>query len=172
MASAFFVAVAPDFSSKSSTGSMIAHLPVAGSDTTYWMEKVRLSKMPFTSGLAESIEIPHILHAVRYIVRTHHCNGKRLQVFLPDDAREKSMLRSKPVPIDAVYVPTARRKTLHPDTSRVLAEDILENGLQTPIQVREDGARYVLVEGLHRLEAMKFLGETTIEAYLVQARRH
>ena len=82
------------------------------------------------------------------------------------------MLRSKPVPIDAVYVPTARKKTLHPETARLLAEDILENGLKTPIQVREDGARYVLVEGLHRLEAMKFLGETTIEAYLVRARRH
>ncbi len=82
------------------------------------------------------------------------------------------MLRSKPVPIDAVYVPAARRKTLHPDTVRLLAEDILENGLKTPIQVREDGARYVLVEGLHRLEAARWLGESTISAYLVHARRH
>jgi hypothetical protein len=38
--------------------------------------------------------------------------------------------------------------------------------------VRFDGKRYVLIEGLHRLEAMKWLGETTIESYLVQARRH
>jgi hypothetical protein len=38
--------------------------------------------------------------------------------------------------------------------------------------VRKDGARYVLVEGLHRLEACKRLGETTIAGYLVQARRH
>ena len=30
---------------------------------------------------------------------------------------------------------------------------------------------YVLVEGLHRLEACKALGEETIEAHLVQARR-
>lgn len=82
------------------------------------------------------------------------------------------MLRSKPLPIDAIYVPTARKKTLHPETVRVLAEDILENGMTTPIQVREDGARYVLVEGLHRLEAARWLGETTISAYLVQARRH
>ena len=82
------------------------------------------------------------------------------------------MLRIEKVPVDEIYVPTARRKTLHPDTVRILAEDILENGMKTPIQVRRDGSRYVLVEGLHRLEAAKWLGETTIEAYLVQARKH
>jgi sulfiredoxin len=37
--------------------------------------------------------------------------------------------------------------------------------------VRQDGARLVLVEGLHRLEACKALGETTIAGYLVQARK-
>ena len=82
------------------------------------------------------------------------------------------MLRAQKVPVDEVYVPTARRKTLHPETTRKLAEDILENGLQTPIQVRHHGKRFVLIEGLHRLEAAKWLGETTIDAYLVQARRH
>ena len=82
------------------------------------------------------------------------------------------MLRSKKVPVDDIYVPAARRKTLHPETVRILAEDILENGLKLPIQVRHDGKRYVLVEGLHRLEAMKWLGEADIEAYLVQARKH
>jgi len=82
------------------------------------------------------------------------------------------MLKTVKIPIDDIYVPTARRKTLHPETARLLAEDILENGLKTPIQVRKDDNRYVLVEGLHRLEAARFLGETAIDAYLVQARRH
>ncbi|TKT79048.1 ParB N-terminal domain-containing protein [Aquamicrobium sp. LC103] len=82
------------------------------------------------------------------------------------------MLRTQTIAIDDIYVPAARRKTLHPETARLLAEDILENGLKTPIQVRFDGKRYVLVEGLHRLEAVKWLGETTIDAYLVQARKH
>jgi ParB-like chromosome segregation protein Spo0J len=82
------------------------------------------------------------------------------------------MLRVQKVPVDKIYVPTARRKTLHPDTVRSLAEDIVENGHKTPIQVRLDGERFVLVEGLHRLEAVKWLGETTIDAYLVQAKRH
>ena len=68
-------------------------------------------------------------------------------------SREGAMLRIQKIDVDSVYVPTARRKTLHPETVRTLAEDILENGLKTPIQVRHDGKRHVLVEGLHRLEA-------------------
>jgi sulfiredoxin len=82
------------------------------------------------------------------------------------------MLRIEDIAIDKIYVPTARRKTLHPETVRLLAEDIVENGQKTPIQVRLDGERFVLVEGLHRLEAVKWLGEKTVKAYLVQARRH
>lgn len=82
------------------------------------------------------------------------------------------MLRIEKVAIASIYVPTARRKTLHPDTVRLLAEDILENGMKVPIQVRHDGKRHVLVEGLHRLEAAKWLGETEIDAYFVQARKH
>jgi sulfiredoxin len=85
---------------------------------------------------------------------------------------ERAMLRIHQVPVDDIYVPSARKKTLHPETVRVLAEDILENGMKTPIQVRNDGKRHVLVEGLHRLEAAKWLGEKTIDAYLVQARKH
>lgn len=82
------------------------------------------------------------------------------------------MLRIHRIKIDGIYVPAARRKTLHPETVRLLAEDILENGMKVPIQVRNDGRRYVLIEGLHRLEAMKWLGETEIDTYLVQARKH
>jgi len=36
----------------------------------------------------------------------------------------------------------------------------------------EDGARFVLVEGLHRLEAAKALGEQTIVGFRVDARKH
>jgi ParB-like chromosome segregation protein Spo0J len=49
---------------------------------------------------------------------------------------------------------------------------MLAAGQQTPILVRRDGDRFVLVEGLHRLEACKKLGETTIFCYLVDARKH
>jgi sulfiredoxin len=82
------------------------------------------------------------------------------------------MLKTATIPIVDIYVPVKRRATLNPELVRQLAESILENGQQAPILVRQDGQRYVLVEGLHRLEACKELGETTIQSYLVQARRH
>ncbi len=82
------------------------------------------------------------------------------------------MLLSRKIKVDDIYVPAARRKALNAETVRILAEDILENGLKMPIQVRHDGKRHVLVEGAHRLEAAKSLGETAIDAYLVHARRH
>lgn len=82
------------------------------------------------------------------------------------------MLRVHKIAIDTVYVPTERRKTLDPDTVRRLAEDILENGMKVPVHLRHDGKRHVLVEGLHRLEAARSLGESEIDAYLVQARKH
>ncbi len=78
---------------------------------------------------------------------------------------EKQTLR-----VEDIYVPLKRRRTLDPTTVEAIAESMLEVGLQTPILVRADGARYVLVEGLHRLEACKALGEETIEGHLVHAR--
>jgi ParB-like chromosome segregation protein Spo0J len=82
------------------------------------------------------------------------------------------MLKAQRVDIAAIRVPVRRTRTL--DAARVaeLAESILELGLTTSIQVRADGPGFVLIEGLHRLEAMKALGETVVEAYLVQARKH
>ena len=49
---------------------------------------------------------------------------------------------------------------------------MLAQGQETPVLVHPDGKRFVLVERLHRLEACKALGETTVSAYLVQARQH
>ena len=82
------------------------------------------------------------------------------------------MMKRESIAITSIYVPQARRKTLDPAKVEALAVSILESGLQMPILVRPDGARFVLVEGLHRLEACKALGESMIDGYLVQARRH
>lgn len=82
------------------------------------------------------------------------------------------MMKREPFPIANIYVPTARRATLNPKIVDEFAESILQNGLKDPILVRRDGERFVLVEGLHRLEACRKLGEATIFGYLVQARRH
>lgn len=76
------------------------------------------------------------------------------------------------IEIEQVYVPTKSRKRLDTKRADALAEDILENGQKSPIQVRQGQGRYVLIEGLHRLEALQALGETHIDAVMVQARRH
>ena len=82
------------------------------------------------------------------------------------------MLKSKMLRIDKIYVPAKRRQTLDPIKVRRIAESMLQNGQETPIMVREDGERFVLFEGLHRLEACRSLGESTVNGFLVQARRH
>jgi sulfiredoxin len=73
--------------------------------------------------------------------------------------------------IEDIYVPAKRRRTLDPEKVSAIAESMLEKGQRTPILVRRDGERYVLVEGLQRLEACRSLGEETILGMLVQARR-
>lgn len=82
------------------------------------------------------------------------------------------VMRDVKVAIDEIYVPIKRRETLDPKRVQELAESILDVGQQNPIWVRRDETRYVLVEGLHRLEACRMLGERTITAVLVQSRRH
>ena len=82
------------------------------------------------------------------------------------------MLKRENIAIDAIYVPIKRRATLEQKRVDEIAASILDKGLQAPIRVRVDGARFVLVEGLHRLEAAKALGEKTIVAFLVDARKH
>jgi ParB/RepB/Spo0J family partition protein len=76
--------------------------------------------------------------------------------------------------IDEIYIPAAKRLPVDEEKVKALAESIAENGLQSPILVRPDkprpdGSRYVLVSGLHRLEACKALGESTVKVNLVQA---
>jgi ParB-like chromosome segregation protein Spo0J len=74
--------------------------------------------------------------------------------------------------IATIYVPVKRRATLNPETVQAVAQSMLEIGQTTPILVRRDGERFVLVHGLHRLEACKALGEDSILGYLVQAPKH
>ena len=82
------------------------------------------------------------------------------------------MLKKKSLPIQDIYVPVKRRQTLDPKKVDAIAQSMLAIGQEAPILVRADGGRFVLVEGLHRLEACRALGEQTIFAYLVQARSH
>jgi sulfiredoxin len=81
-------------------------------------------------------------------------------------------MKNNVLKLDDIYVPVKRKKTLNPDTVAEIAESMLEIGQTTPILVRKDAKRYVLIEGYHRLEAARALGEETINGYLVQARLH
>ena len=79
------------------------------------------------------------------------------------------MPKPESFPIEKIFVPTKQKKALRPETVAEIAESMLDIGQQAPISIRRDGDRLVLVEGLHRLEACKALGETTILGVLVSA---
>jgi len=81
------------------------------------------------------------------------------------------MMKRETLAIADIYVPVKRRATLDQKRVNEIAA-IPEKGRQTPILVRADGARFVLIEGLHRLEAAKALGEKTVLCFLVDARKH
>ena len=74
--------------------------------------------------------------------------------------------------IEEIYVPLDRRKELDLQKVESVAEKIMEEAEEQPILVRRDPDRYVLVKGVHRLEARKALGEETIQAFIVSARQH
>jgi ParB-like chromosome segregation protein Spo0J len=82
------------------------------------------------------------------------------------------LMQSHKLKIADIYVPAKLRRTLDPKKAEGAAQRMLEAGQETPILVRRDEGRFVLVEGIHRLEACKALGETTIVALIVQARRN
>jgi len=82
------------------------------------------------------------------------------------------MMKRESFPVAKIYVPLERRKTLDPARVAAIAASMLEKGQETPIKVRADGERFVLIEGLHRLEAARALGEDTIFGYRVDARKH
>jgi sulfiredoxin len=81
------------------------------------------------------------------------------------------MMKRENFAVDNIYVPVKRRATLVQARVDEIAQSMLKDGQQTPILVRA-GTRFVLVEGLHRLEAARALGEETIQGFRVDARKH
>jgi ParB-like chromosome segregation protein Spo0J len=82
------------------------------------------------------------------------------------------VLKIVPIKLDDIYVPTGLRKELDEDKVSQAAEDMMDGDEAKPIQVRQGKDRYVLVKGLHRVEAAKALGDETIEGIVVAARKH
>lgn len=75
------------------------------------------------------------------------------------------------IPVAAIAVPGHRSRSLDPDWAEALAAMFQDQGNKTPIEVRRgeaDGA-FVLVSGLHRLEAARRLEWTELTARLITA---
>ena len=82
------------------------------------------------------------------------------------------MMKRETFAVADIYVPIKRRATLEQTRVDEIAASMLDSGQHTPILVRADGERFILVEGLHRLEAARALGEKTIIGFRVDARKH
>ena len=82
------------------------------------------------------------------------------------------MLQKQKFNITDIYVPVKRIKLLEESEVTELAEGILNGEDIVPIRVRADGKRFVLIKGMHTLEALRALGEEQIEGYLVRAQLH
>ena len=82
------------------------------------------------------------------------------------------LLKAIVINIKEIYVPVGLRKELDPQKVELVAEEIMENADEHPIQVRQGKGRYVLVKGIHRMEARKSLGDEKIQAYIVAAPQH
>lgn len=81
------------------------------------------------------------------------------------------MLKAVQVKIADIYVPTDRRKELVQTEVDAIVEAMVRGDEQKPIRVREGKGRFVLVAGVNQLEASKQVGEASIAAYIVQARK-
>ena len=82
------------------------------------------------------------------------------------------MLQKQKFIINEIYVPVKKMKELDPLKVTEVAEGILEGKNILPIRVRSGDKRYVLIKGLHTLEALKALGEEEIEGFLTRAQLH
>jgi sulfiredoxin len=82
------------------------------------------------------------------------------------------VLKIVPIKIDEIYVPTGMRKELDEGKVEAEIENLMEEEEVAPIQVRKGKGRYVLVKGLHRVEAAKAVGEESIDGFIVAARKH
>lgn len=99
---------------------------------------------------------------------------------VPPDAAETgspplSGPRARPVlPVDiaSIRVPDERLRNVDPDAAARIADSIARIGLQSPVLLcpdRDDPTLHMLVAGAHRLEAVRMLGWSSIDALVVDA---
>ena len=82
------------------------------------------------------------------------------------------MLKTIIIKFEDIYIPASRKAEHDPAKVDAIVDEMMEGNKQRPVKVRQGKGRYVLTEGINRLEACKIVGDTGIEAYIVQAQKH
>jgi hypothetical protein len=82
----------------------------------------------------------------------------------PKDAASHADMELCEVPIDSILIPARRARPYRREGMGSLTKSIKWAGLINPISLRRSGGDFVLIAGLRRLRAMKWLGRTTITA--------
>jgi hypothetical protein len=82
-----------------------------------------------------------------------------------------AMMKRAALAIADIYVPVKRRATLEQKRVDDITASILDKGLQTPILVRADGARFVLVGGPTPFGGCQGARREVV-GFLVEARKH
>ena len=91
-------------------------------------------------------------------------------LFKPQNALKASGRRVARIPIDSITPnPDQPRKRIDPEGLKQLTESIRRYGQLTPILVRAEGGRYVLVAGQRRLKALKLLGRSHADAIVLDS---
>ena len=91
-------------------------------------------------------------------------------MFKPQSAPKPSGRHISRIPIEAIAPnPDQPRACPDPEGIRQLAESIRRHGLLTPILVRAEGGRCVLVAGQRRLMALKLLGRSWADAIVLDS---
>ena len=73
------------------------------------------------------------------------------------------MMKRETFEVSKIYVPVKRRLTIKPEVVAEIAKSMMANGQQTPIMVREDGERLVLVEGLQQTLQLAAIGVLALQ---------
>jgi ParB-like chromosome segregation protein Spo0J len=73
-----------------------------------------------------------------------------------------------PIPVEDTYPNPRHYREVRPEAVKLLADSIAAAGQLEPIRVWRDGNLYIVDSGHHRLEAVKSLGLSTIDAVICE----
>jgi hypothetical protein len=125
---------------------VIESLPVDGKRRVILVRRDNIEHLVMVGGRNDLVIEPNIMRQARSAAARND---------LLETGEGAGMMKRETLAIADIYVPVKRRATLDQKRIDEIATSMLDKGQQVPILVRADGTRFVLVEGLHRLEAPK-----------------